>query len=1140
MLLSFCGFCIMSFLSNTVKLIKNRHRSENVEKNEPSNMELDFSLRNYAKESFSVLIVKPLSNHFMKFMRIVTFVITGGMIGTLFSVIAFFIFMQFGSMENKFISLLIDNRINSLFPDSDLLVKSAKLSWNSEKHAPEISMKKLKLDDLVIPSISIFLNIPESIKRQKIVTDSVNVVGPKINLRFSDDFRISYFDPNFEKPYNQNSLSESTSVLGGFKKLLSNFGDLKIINADVSIEENGVLWKLSNVYCHYVVGDELPTAMSFKIKLPKQDYFSSFNIVRTKISDTDKYIVNIDSCNPQSLKEILSKRNSPINNPIINSLLDNCLPVSGLIHFDKKDDQIIKGDFDLIGGAGSIKIPAKTSISLNLGKTIDNGNISGTFTEDGIDINSLNVNYGDASIQLTGISIPMLEYHLMDVANIDGTLSLSNVGISEMASLLPENFSKSIIPSFKNYMPGFKLGLFKVDLKGAIPFGKRNVIEPLSVGNGVFRLSEARVPLGKTVIEDVEAVGSITEDGFDVKLTKARLNETDVNRGEFFISSKDNSWIGTINVNVSSKEVQKYAAEISQKLSFLRIDNLSIADKANIDMKLVKIEGDNLNDKSLPFRIVEGNGVLKSLDNTKQVKFSWNDKELNVSGDVSEGKNDINLVLEENFKKNEGTAEFRFKSESDFLKAMLPGFDKMFSGNFEINLNMGWKGDVTQYEVNVDLKDALMNFPVFGDIKLKHTPGSLKAKILVNKDVADISDFSIDTVDNKISGNIVIGQNGMLYKAVFNDFVLNENTAKLNIIRNNLNELSVSVIGKKFNTDLVNKICKMVPGNENIACYLNLEELMVEDAFPIKNVKGSLNIRNGKVTNGACYGVIGKDTTLALTAQPNTTSDDSIVSLSASNAGEFLKYFKVTDCISGGTINIVLKNSIISDSSMSGAFELTDFMAKNDQLTRLISFSSMNGISNMDSYSVGFNFCLGSFVLADNLIKIENGKAVGPTVGISYAGTYNRLEDKLDLVGVSLLTSSIMSSKGTNGAYAAPYKLIGSIAKPVLSVKPLQFVTNDAISEVFGNMLPIISTDNYPMTETLASADDGRSSAEIASASGEKDPFANKAFDKSAGRVSAGKFIANKSDSRAAAKKKTVKPTSEKKYGVKINRGKKR
>ena len=1121
--LSFCGFCIMSFLKNTVRLIKNRHRDENDEQNVTGSVEFDFSLRNYAKESFSVLIIKPLSNYFMKFMRITTLTITGGMVGTLLSIITFVIFMQFKSVENKFITLVINDHINTLFPDSDLSVKSTKLSWNSENHMPEISLKKLKLDDLVIPSISIFPNIIESIKKQKLITDSIHIVGPKINLKFSDDFKTSYFDPNFERKFNQRTLSEPTSILGGLKNLINDFGDLKIINADVSIEENGVLWKLTNTYCHYIIGNQLPTAMSFKIKLPKQDYFSSFNIVRSIIGNSEKYILNIDSCNPHSLREILMKRNSPINNPIINSLLENSLPISGLIHFDIKNGKISKGDFDLIGGAGSIKIPAKTSLSPNLGKTIDNGSISGTFSNNGIDINSLNVNYGDASIQMTGITIPMVEYKLMDTANIDGTLSLTNVGIPEMSSLLPENFSKSIIPSFKNYMPGFKLGLFKVDIKGTIPFGRRNISEPMTVGNGVFKLSEARVPLGKTIIEDVEAVGEITNDGFDVKLSKARLNETNINSGEFFISSQDNSWIGTINADVSTQEVKKYATDISKKLGSLHLDNLNIADKANVDMKLVKVEGDNLVDKSLPFRIVEGNGILKSPDNTKQVKFSWNDKELNVSGGVSEGKNDINLVLEENFEKNEGSAEFSFRAESDFLKGMLPGIEKIFSENYVINLNMGWKDNVTQYDIEADLNNALFKFPFIGDLKLKNAPGNFKAKVLVNNDILDISDLSIDTADNKIQGSIVVGKNNVLYKAAFNDFIINGNTAKINIVRNNRDELSVSIIGKKFNTDLISKICNIVPKNENIAYYLNLEELLIENSFPVKNVKGSLVICNGKIINGACYGVIGKDTTLALSAQPNTTGDDSIVSLSASNAGEFLKYFKVSESITGGTLNIVLKNSIISDSSMSGAFEITDFIAKNDQLTRLISFSSINGISNTDNYSVGFNFCLGSFVLVDNLIKIENGKAIGPTVGISYAGTYNRLEDKLDLVGVSLLTSSILSSKGTNGAYAAPYKLMGSIAKPVMSVKPLQFVTNDAISEVFGNMLPIISIENYPLTETTTPITPIATSAV-------KDPFTSKAFDKSL----TPSFV-----QKSQTPKKT-RPVTEKKYGVKINRGQRR
>ena len=151
----------MSFFSNAVKLIKRKNQNEKEDQVAFNNMELDFSIRNYAQESFSVLIIRPISNYFMKFMRISSFIITGGVLGVLVSIITFCIFLQFGSVESKLISFFVDNRINNLFPDADFLVKSAKITWNIEKHLPEISLKRLKLDDLVIPSVSIFPNIWE-------------------------------------------------------------------------------------------------------------------------------------------------------------------------------------------------------------------------------------------------------------------------------------------------------------------------------------------------------------------------------------------------------------------------------------------------------------------------------------------------------------------------------------------------------------------------------------------------------------------------------------------------------------------------------------------------------------------------------------------------------------------------------------------------------------------------------------------------------------------------------------------------------------------------------------------------------------------------------------------------------------------
>ena len=77
----------MSFFSSAVRLIRKKGMkdsqdtikvTDNAEFAESDkSLELDFSLRNYAKESFSVLIIHPLSACMHKILRAASFVISG-------------------------------------------------------------------------------------------------------------------------------------------------------------------------------------------------------------------------------------------------------------------------------------------------------------------------------------------------------------------------------------------------------------------------------------------------------------------------------------------------------------------------------------------------------------------------------------------------------------------------------------------------------------------------------------------------------------------------------------------------------------------------------------------------------------------------------------------------------------------------------------------------------------------------------------------------------------------------------------------------------------------------------------------------------------------------------------------------------
>jgi len=1050
----------MSFFANAVRLIKGRKRMthDSVLHNDNSaqiyqDVDLDFSVNNYVKNSFSSCVVKPLSGYVLKIIGGCAFIISGTAIGILLALLCFFVFLQFGSIENTFISSLIFGRFEELLPESDLSIKSAMLRWNSDLKAFEVSISRVKLDDLCIPNISIIPNYEASLRAGRFVAKTVSIMNPKINMDVSSNFKKISLNPNLEKGENTKSLLEPLSSMNYLTCLLDEGVKIKIMNASASVTEGGINWKLKNAYCEYVVGEDSPRSVNFSLSLPKQDYTSGICITK---SQKGKYKVKIESLNPIALNSVLSERNVPISRDVV-SLLDGYdLPISGTLNLNFDESRFLGGKFDLVGGAGTIRIPTKNTLSLNLGKKIDNGSISGSFTESGAKIDSINISYGNSGLQLTGIQAPLGEFKFLDIANIDGSLNLTNIDVSEMEAILPENISRSAITAFKNYLPGFKIESFKVDLRGPIAFGTRKNVERLKIGRGIFKIKDAKVPFGENIITNVTATGVLANDGVDIRLSGASFGDAKINNGVFFISNKDNSCIGNVNADVTVDNIAEWANGVSPKLSSLPLDKLGIKTKSNIDLKLVHIKGDKLLRKDFPFRVVGGKGVIKSDDNSKELRFSWNDDKLVASGDIATAKNRVTFKIKEDIAKSSGVGEFCFVSNSEFLESFMPKIKKMCEGAYKLKIDSSWSGNKEQLDLDMDLKDATMVVPILGDVKLRNEDGHFSAHITNNDGCLDISKMKLNTKDHNISGKMSLDKDGNLLKCSLEEFKVKDGSAKINFLKKD-GKLLFSAVGDYIDaSNGIKELSDVVSDNTVISAYINMKEMTVANTQRVKNVKGNIDILNGKIIGGAGYGVIGTDTTLAFTAKNIKGTSDVLLSLSAANAGEFLKYLKVTDNISGGQINFVFKSPKNSDSSLSGAFELKDFIVKNSPLlTRMISLSSTSWLPNADNVAVGFNFCVGNFISSDGHITIERGKAIGPTVCISCNGSYDRKNDHFNITGISLPMTAMANNKTMGGALVADYKILGSLGMPSLSVKPLTFVTDDSLNEIFGNMLPV-------------------------------------------------------------------------------------
>ena len=1124
----------MSFFSNAVRFIRKKEEraSQNDEKiignteySEIDNsLELDFSTKNYVKESFSVLIIKPLSSCMHKILRSCSFLITGTLVGGFIALVGCLIALQFGSVENSVISVFLLNKIEQMLPDYDLSIKSAMLHWNSDIGTVEIDLNKVRFDDLFIPRVAIIPDYSESFKQQRFIAKEISIIKPKISIDVADNFQTITFNPNLAKGGTNRAYFEPISIIKNVKdSLIGSNSDakIKLINADVSIIENGVHWNLQNLYCEHDLVDDLPSVLDFRTILPKQNYSSNINIVKN--SEGSVYNVKISSLNPSIIYEAFVGRQTPIEK-FMSLIKGYNLPVSGDIKIAVKPDYSLKeAQFNMFASNGSIGLPNRNTLSLNLGKRIDNGNISGKIYSNKMLIDHIKISYGNSGVQLSGISVPMSDFRFLDVANVNGTLSLNNVNTEEIRDILPYNLSKTMIPTFQNYLPGLRLDFLKFDLKGAIYFGDRVSEEKLIIGQGVFKIHNAQFPIDGRLVTNIDATGTIKTDGFDVKISNAVFDKTKINSGIFFISNRDDSWIGRIKAELPIEDIAPYAPHISEKFASFPLEKLNIGGMAKVDLKLLRVAGDNLSDKSMKFRMLEGNGYITSKDNTKQFHISWNEKGLSAIADITDGKEDTHLKIKEDFLNNKGHAYFKFNGESRFLTAFMPIFAKNLHGNFNMEVGNYWDARGEDSDISINLVNASMQLPVIGSVKVNNEIGTFRTHIHKYPDRIVMSKIALDTPKTQIKGQITTDNDWNLTEFVADKLVAENMSATVSILKKNSKKLIVSLVGDRFDAiKLIGAISQMNK-DMKLVTYLNLKELIFNGMHKMTNVKGNLEILGHKVIEGACIGVIG-ESTVVLSTSDMKDGNNYLLSISASNAGNFFQALGFGTSIQGGSLNLVMKSSKLTDSSMSGGFELNDFIVSNNpQLTRLISLSSPNYI-NGTNLVAGFNTCAGSIFITNKMIKIENCKVVGPTIAVSISGDYDRVNDNLNFNGLLLPTTTGINNR-SNGLLSANFSISGSYWNPSLSVKTPKIVPSDTLLDVFGNLVPILNVDY-----TDNKHNDYDITPPVSNITTIKDPYSQNVFD----RINPEEPMAKKQ-----AIKKKIRPIKslDKKFGVTIKRG---
>lgn len=165
----------------------------------------------------------------------------------------------------------------------------------------------------------------------------------------------------------------------------------------------------------------------------------------------------------------------------------------------------------------------------------------------------------------------------------------------------------------------------------------------------------------------------------------------------------------------------------------------------------------------------------------------------------------------------------------------------------------------------------------------------------------------------------------------------------------------------------------------------------------------------------------------------------------------------------GGTLRISLKPGA-DGGPLRGVFSLKDTRVKNaPALAELLLLANILALPDrLAGPGIGFTDAQGRYAIDDGRIFIENGRAIGPSLGITLGGVYDITRGALQLEGVVSpfyavnglaeripVLGRLLGGRPGEGILGANFTITGQGSDPRVAVNPLSLLTPGAARELF-------------------------------------------------------------------------------------------
>lgn len=370
------------------------------------------------------------------------------------------------------------------------------------------------------------------------------------------------------------------------------------------------------------------------------------------------------------------------------------------------------------------------------------------------------------------------------------------------------------------------------------------------------------------------------------------------------------------------------------------------------------------------------------------------------------------------------------------------------------------KGEDPRFELTSELRGVGLDLGFVGWQKSQSTSGKLVATGSLGNPVA-IENIEISASGFSAKGSIELLDDGSLDSVEFHEMKIAEWLDGSVRIQGNGQGVApdIHITGGRVDVQALTEATGGIgaTGGNSVEgrLFTELDELFVSDFLSLQNLSGGFDLGNNM--QGTFSGRLN-DTVDIAGAISSDAEGRRRISISADDAGKVFSALGLLDRASQGNmlVELVEKSQGYSGSFVARDLRLLDMPLFADLLNAI---SVVGLLDQLEFDGIAFGEVDGEFYFSEDKFILTRASATGPSIGLSLDGTYDFVNDNLDLQGtltpVFLVNGigGIFNRKG-EGLIGFTFDVKGPADNPKITVNPFSALAPSLFRDIFRKAAP--------------------------------------------------------------------------------------